>query len=773
MLGLMFGTIALGLLVLPFWSFIRVLRLTREVEQLRARLSQLERTGVANPVSRASEAVRPSPAPAYAPSVAPEHPPAPAPAHAPSPAPPPVSSEPAPSRHEPHAGLSAGEPLQGVRPPVSFEEGADIPRTDSVHPSAPPALPAATARQIPTIEEPEDLEARVGGRWLLYVGVAILLIGVSFFLKYAFDNAWIDERGRVGLGVLGGVALIAAGWRTASQLPAFGLALTGTGLATLYLSIYAALEFYSLIGPGSAFALMVVVTVLATMLADRSGAQSLATIAAVGGYSTPFLVTSAAPGAPLLFSYDLLLGAGILLLIQRHRWLALPVLAYLLTAATVVIWVDASYTSSQWAIVLGFLTAFCGLFVTMLRSVRRLPGADAGLVAALLWTAPAAYHVAAIVLTFDHAPALHVYLLIGTAIGILLSNGLLDGWPRLAILLAAYLPLFGYLELPVGPSWFWANIVTAVAIGGMHILAVLERALRSDEERLGAGELVVMHATMIGLYGLLSQILGPAHPQWVGGAAAILALASSGLWFFFERRDPAAALNAAGLAFTLVAMALAAQFDGRVVVIGWAAEGAVAAWFGVRAGNAPFRFGGLALFALAASRLAEGYFSGDVIAGSILNDRTAATAVLVILAYVLARRWRTDAAVSDVESVIPTALHVMATVFSMMWMSSEISAYWQARRYDSQARLSEELMRSLCWGAYGAALIVVGMWRALASIRWIGIAVIGLTVLKVFFVDLSELGGIYRVIGFLVLGVLLVAVSYLYQRRRVVSAERP
>ena len=75
-------------------------------------------------------------------------------------------------------------------------------------------------------------------------------------------------------------------------------------------------------------------------------------------------------------------------------------------------------------------------------------------------------------------------------------------------------------------------------------------------------------------------------------------------------------------------------------------------------------------------------------------------------------------------------------------------------------------MRSLSWGAYGSALVAVGMWRSLVSIRWIGIAVIGLTVLKVFFVDLSELGGIYRVIGFIVLGALLVAVSYLYQRRR-------
>jgi len=102
-----------------------------------------------------------------------------------------------------------------------------------------------------------------------------------------------------------------------------------------------------------------------------------------------------------------------------------------------------------------------------------------------------------------------------------------------------------------------------------------------------------------------------------------------------------------------------------------------------------------------------------------------------------------------------------------MWMSGEISLYWDTRRAEPQARLSEELVRSLSWGLYGSALVVVGMWRSLVSLRWLGILVIGLTVLKVFFVDLSELGGIYRVIGFLVVGVLLVAVSYLYQRRRV------
>ena len=403
----------------------------------------------------------------------------------------------------------------------------------------------------------------------------------------------------------------------------------------------------------------------------------------------------------------------------------------------------------------------------MLRFVRRLEGSDASVIAAVLWTAPAAYHVAAVALTFDHPPALHVYLLVATAVALLFTARGQRGWLRVPVLLAAYLPLFGYLEVPTGPSWLWPNMITAIAIAAMHLMAILDRALRSDESAVDTGDLVVMHGAMIGLYGLLAQMLASPFPDWPGGAAAMLALASMALWFFFERRDSVAALNAAGLSFTLVAIALAAQFEGRIVVIGWAAEGAVAAWFGVRAANAPFRFGGLALFALAAGRLAEGYLAIPPEQSSMLNDRTAATAVLVILAYTLARQWRRhQSALGASEQVIAVALHVTASVFTMMWMSTEIGDYWHRRRAESQARLSEELMRSLSWGAYGSALVVVGMWRSLVSIRWIGIAVIGLTVLKVFFVDLSELGGIYRVIGFLVLGVLLVAVSYLYQRRR-------
>ena len=50
--------------------------------------------------------------------------------------------------------------------------------------------------------------------------------------------------------------------------------------------------------------------------------------------------------------------------------------------------------------------------------------------------------------------------------------------------------------------------------------------------------------------------------------------------------------------------------------------------------------------------------------------------------------------------------------------------------------------------------------------RYIGMTILAVTILKVFFYDLWELGGIYRVVGFITFGILLVLVSYLYQKRR-------
>ncbi len=616
----------------------------------------------------------------------------------------------------------------------------------------------------------DDLESRIGGRWLLYAGVAILLVGVSFFLKYAFDNDWIPPATRVLTGAAAGLALVAGGWRVARHVERFGLALTGVGLVTLYLAAYSALAFYALVDQWTGFGAMFSTTLLATWLANRGRSQLLALIACIGGFLTPFLVSGSAHDTTLLLSYFLALALGVLVLVARQGWMAVASVGYVLTLGVLVSWATVNYADDDWAWILLCLTAFCAVFVGMWRVTVRMDGGGATLAAALLGTAPFFYHLAALAITSGHPPFFHVYLIVVTSVGLLLTTTPHRGWLRLLILLGTYLPLLGYLEYS-STSSLTSSFVTAIALATLHVVAMLDRMLR-QERPLGLPDLLVLHLSMIGLFGLLSQILGPVAPDWRGGAGAVLALVSAGLWFIAERRDPVMALNAAGLSFTLVALATAIQFDGRVAVIGWAAEGAAAAWIGLRAPSRIFRIGGLALLALAAIRLSDGYFDSGASTAVIVNDRSLATLVIVVLAYLLARAWRLHRPADEAAGALPVGLETGASVLTMMWLSAEIAAYWDAQPRTLQAALSEELMRSLAWGAYGAALIVIGMWQSLASIRWIGMAVIGVTVVKVGIVDLSTLGGIYRVIGFLAIGVLLVTVSYLYQRTRTGNGAR-
>jgi uncharacterized membrane protein len=75
-------------------------------------------------------------------------------------------------------------------------------------------------------------------------------------------------------------------------------------------------------------------------------------------------------------------------------------------------------------------------------------------------------------------------------------------------------------------------------------------------------------------------------------------------------------------------------------------------------------------------------------------------------------------------------------------------------------------MISVTWAAYATGLVVIGLYRRYAPIRYFGIALFGLTILKVFFRDLADLERIYRVLSIMGLGILLLLTSYLYQRMR-------
>src|SRR5215207_342932 len=126
-------------------------------------------------------------------------------------------------------------------PPRATHAGAPPPRT-----GAPPRFGAFAARR--------DLESLIGGVWFNWVGIIVLTFGVAFFLRHAFQNEWVGPTGRVALGAVAGLAvLVFADLLRARGLRQYAFVLSGGGVLILYLSIYAAFNFYQLIAQPVAF----------------------------------------------------------------------------------------------------------------------------------------------------------------------------------------------------------------------------------------------------------------------------------------------------------------------------------------------------------------------------------------------------------------------------------------------------------------------------------------------------------------------------------------
>ncbi|HEX7190567.1 MAG TPA: DUF2339 domain-containing protein, partial [Thermoanaerobaculia bacterium] len=242
----------------------------------------------------------------------------------------------------------------------------DAPRETPVTPSpeAPPPPPPPPA---------QALETRIGAHWLNRVGIAAVLFGAAFFLKYAFDNNWIGPSMRVAIGAAVGIALL--GWGEAlrarrHELFAHSLDVLGAGI--LYLTIWAASEMYTLVGGGAAFGAMIAVTAIVVGLALRHRSQFLAGVALTGGFMTPILLSTGGDHETALFTYVALLDLAAVVLLVLHPWLRALAVAFFGTLVLYIAWAADHYSPEVMTRTIGFATLFFLLFA-IVPLLRRWP----------------------------------------------------------------------------------------------------------------------------------------------------------------------------------------------------------------------------------------------------------------------------------------------------------------------------------------------------------------------------------------------------------------
>lgn len=206
-------------------------------------------------------------------------------------------------------------------------------------------------------------EELAGGNWLVKIGVAAIVIGVGFFLKYAFDH-WIGPAGQVATGLIVGMVLVGLGEYWKSRYRLYAQALTGGGIAILYLSIFAAYNFHDLISMYPAFFFLALITVVAGALSVRYDSPVIAFLGIIGGFLTPFMlgVKSVEENEKALLAYIILLNLGILGVSLYKNWRSLSFVGFLLTYLSFGVWFADRFTDERLAFTESALTCFFLLF---------------------------------------------------------------------------------------------------------------------------------------------------------------------------------------------------------------------------------------------------------------------------------------------------------------------------------------------------------------------------------------------------------------------------
>lgn len=217
-----------------------------------------------------------------------------------------------------------------------------------------PATPKPPKKQI-------NYEKFIGENLFGKIGILIFVIGVGFFVKYAIDKNWINETFRTVLGFLTGAALLFVAERLQKKYRTFSSLLAGGAFAVFYLTVAIAFHYYHIFSQTVAFIILIATTIFMSVLSVIYDRRELAIIALVGGFLAPFIVSSGEGSYQVLFTYVSILNLGMFGLSIYKKWSELPIISFVFTCLIMASFLLLSY-SSRSTVISGHLLMFATLF---------------------------------------------------------------------------------------------------------------------------------------------------------------------------------------------------------------------------------------------------------------------------------------------------------------------------------------------------------------------------------------------------------------------------
>jgi uncharacterized membrane protein len=527
----------------------------------------------------------------------------------------------------------------------------------------PPPLPPLVVTQAEPKKSAQRAglaEVAVGQKWILGIGVLILIIGIGFFLKYAFDQEWIGPAVQISMGFVGGILLLlGASICHRRKLRGLDIGIGAVGLGTLYLTSYAACQVDHLLPATLALLLILLTTAIGASLAALWASQAVAVLTFLGGYLAPLLFASAQFDPWLFLGYLFILTVGGQILAYAKDWKHLYSSSAALTWVSLAVWSQRDYRKG-W-----FLETF--VFTQIL-------------------------FVAYSVMPFVRA------------------------------------------ALRKEKSWSWGFLLAVV--NGLFCCWYSESLLNYERS---AGSLVSLSYAV----GTLALALA----FWRGRTPSLISS-----WLIAQA------------AIFLLVFSEQILTDHSWVTVFWAAELVVLYWSAAKSNDRTLLFVTFLIGLLVVLQYfvtANDFIFGPAAAASFtegaFNRWSAGLSMVVGLLFIV---WldRTGH-VATVHPRLNHAFELLGVLSLFGFVNLELD------RFTNQFMRRIELTGvSVLWSIFAVGLMLVGVWKRRKVYRMSAIGLLVVTVLKVLAFDTAEVSTPYRILSCLVLGAILVAVSFLYYR---------
>ncbi|GGG47584.1 DUF2339 domain-containing protein [Bizionia arctica] len=727
--------------------------------------------------------------------------------------------------------LVKSEPIIVTPPIPELTKQVEAKEAEVLAASAKAVMTAAPAKKV--IEEPTlsfwerfkqrnpDLEKFVGENLINKIGILILVLGISYFVKFAIDKDWINEPARVGIGILAGSLVLFIAHKLRVKYAPFSSVLVAGAIAIFYFTIAIAFHEYQLFGQEVAFAIMVLITAFSCLISLSYNRMELAILSLIGGFLVPFMISTGSGNYLVLFTYIAILDIGILTLAYFKKWHLVHILAFVFTTLLFSGWVltemNAENPHYLGALIFGFVFYLIFIITNIINNLRTKDSFSKIQLVMLTVNNFVFYGIGMLVLSHykPEFSGLFTTLLALLNLGYALLLYKKFGLDKIAIYLLIGLTLtFITLAIPVQFSgnnitMFWA--VEAVLLMWLAQKSQIKsyRFASVIVQILMLGSLIMDWPNYISIYENL-RIIG--NPIFIGGAFVVASFVVVG----YLLRNETEKLTKFGLTFN-------PTFYRKICHIMAITTGYFVGLFEVSYQSITYfsindflaiivlyhlLFTAVFCFVLFRNRTSGNDKTINILAvlnivaftflfvaipfsehreNIIRNEdnhlayylHMVSLVILVYFWYLIVKSNKSQKVFLAFNNklalwfavfilVVLTSTEVILQGLHIMTFTIEPGQFDLAYEMISSARY--KIIKTglpVLWGILAFILLLIGIKKQIKQLRIIALTLLGLTIVKLFAYDISNVSETGKIIAFILLGVLILIISFVYQKIKV------